>query len=367
MVHKIKLEDIKLMMCKEDTYYDFKEKHQIKPEDLLKDILSLANCQHKGDRYIIYGVSEEDNRFIIKGIEYDEKRRNLVQINQVLDSKCFAYERVPTINLETLITEDKHEIDILIIKDEKFKPYYLAKDFKNIKSQKIFTRHHDKNSEASYSEIKYMWKEQLGLTGNVKEKFKNLLKNITQWEYTNNSFVNTAFPEYKIIIDNKRICPGKDAFMLFYDSYTDYVCTSKFIVKNTEIYSCAYTIFEDIAQFPSPKTAFSSHLYNNQTYGFYYYIKDSYEYLLFNLCQHHKLTFNETGSEFPHLLIENEDELDSFRYFLNNITNFDELNIKDNNLIELPNNYSQNLNIDSLEKYVKLYGSFKNWRNKELS
>ena len=366
MNSKLTIEDIKSILEREDNYYDFKEEyHQSKNnKELLKDILSLANCKHNGNRYIFFGIAEEKGKFVIKGIENTKNRKKLVDIQSCLDSKFFACERVPSIDLYIVKDENNHEIDVLEIKDEKFKPYFLIKDYENVKSHKIYTRHHDQKSEANSHEIIHMWKEQFGLTGDVKEKFKNLLKNVSQWDYNNNSFVNIAFPEYKIIINKERINPGKDAFMLFYESCVDYICTSKFIVGNTEIYSCNYTIFEDVAEFPNPKMSLTSHLSDYQTHGFYYYIRDSFEYLLFNLCEYNKLTFNERGFEFPYIVINDEDELDSFGYFLNNEIKFEDLDIKDNSLIELPPTYLQNLNIDSLRKNCKLYRKFKNKRNK---
>ena len=40
---------------KEGLYYDFK-RQWLKNIDLLKSIVSLANCKHDGDRYLIIGI-----------------------------------------------------------------------------------------------------------------------------------------------------------------------------------------------------------------------------------------------------------------------------------------------------------------------
>ena len=73
MNSKLTIEDIKSILEREDNYYDFKEEyHQSKNnKELLKDILSLANCKHNGNRYIFFGIAEKKGKFVIKGILYN--------------------------------------------------------------------------------------------------------------------------------------------------------------------------------------------------------------------------------------------------------------------------------------------------------
>ena len=44
---------------KEGVYYDFK-RQWLKNIDLLKSIVSLSNCKHDGDRYLIIGIDESN-------------------------------------------------------------------------------------------------------------------------------------------------------------------------------------------------------------------------------------------------------------------------------------------------------------------
>lgn len=43
---------------REGDCWDFKVEHHSNPAEFLHDILCLSNSLHKGDRFIIYGVSD---------------------------------------------------------------------------------------------------------------------------------------------------------------------------------------------------------------------------------------------------------------------------------------------------------------------
>ena len=363
IMNKLTINEIMTILEREDNYYDFKEiYHQSKNnKELLKDILSLANCKHNGDRYIFFGIAENDEKFIVKGIENSPNRKKLVDIQSCLDSKYFACERVPDIDLYTIKTEDKHEIDVLVIKDVKFKPYFLIKDYENIKSHKIYTRHHDQKCEANSHDIIQMWKEQFGLTGDVKQKFNTLIKDVGKWQYNENkhTFINLIYPYYKVVIEKEYECPGKDAFMLNYGPHKAIACNAKFIVNKSEIGECPYVICDEYRnEYPIPD--FHAINFDEETYGFYYYIKNTPKYLLFKLCEKNKLTVNRIGKIFPHIIFENVKEYEKYINFLaiNNI--FDKINIKQNDYSKIPEEYCQNINLDSLSKFVSFYHDYKN-------
>ena len=43
----------------EGTYWDFKRQHHENSAELIHDVLCLANADHDGDRYIIFGVEDQ--------------------------------------------------------------------------------------------------------------------------------------------------------------------------------------------------------------------------------------------------------------------------------------------------------------------
>lgn len=355
---KLTIEDIMLILNREDNYYDFKEEYHQNNKELLKDILSLANCYHEGDRYLFFGISEEKDNFVIKGIENTNNRKKLVDIQSCLDSKYFACERVPFIDLYTINDEHNHEIDVLVIKNEKFKPYFLIKDYESVKSHKIYTRHHDQKSEANSHEIIHMWKEQFGLTGDVKQKFKTLLSDVDKWQYNedNHTFINLIYPEYKIVVEKEYDCSDKDAFMLNYGPHKAIACKAKFLVNNSEIWNYGYVILDEYKnEFPIPQFNPINKI-SDEIYGFYYYIDNSSEHLLFKLCEYNNLTVNRLDGIFPHIIFKNENEYKKYKKFLNENPNlFYDLKIKDNNPEKIPKDYSQNINLDSIHKFVTYY------------
>lgn len=138
---ELKIEIENLIASKiEGDYWDFKrEPHQNKAE-LLHDILCMANSPYKGNRYIIIGVSNDCK--IIGLHQNQENRKSQAQLINFLKSKKFAGDIRPEISLITLLIESK-EIDVIIIKDNPLKPYYLTEDYRDqgkcVKTNYIYT------------------------------------------------------------------------------------------------------------------------------------------------------------------------------------------------------------------------------------
>ena len=57
----------------EGVYWDFKLKHHLKKGDLIHDVLCLANAEHDGPRFLIFGVEDGDGA--VQTIENDTERR----------------------------------------------------------------------------------------------------------------------------------------------------------------------------------------------------------------------------------------------------------------------------------------------------
>lgn len=124
---------------------------------LLKSIISLANCQYNGNRYLIFGV--DDKNFKVKGLT---KRYENSDLQNFLDDQHFAGENVPDVEVKHLDIDGK-AVDVFIIKNKPSKPYYLTEKNSEKLTHAIWTRHKDRNSTANYSEVKEMWREQLDL------------------------------------------------------------------------------------------------------------------------------------------------------------------------------------------------------------
>ena len=192
---------------KEGSWWDFKQKHHKNLSDLLHDILCLSNTIYDGDRYLIFGVSDN---YEVVGVQDTENRRSQSDILDFLRKKSFSNHCIPIIELKTIIVNSA-EIDVLIIKNEKLKPYYLTQDEKShgriIRAGAIYSRLQDTNtpidSTANPYEVEAMWRERLGLNDKATEKFIHLLKDYENWVYDGygKAFYDIS-PDYTIEIEN---------------------------------------------------------------------------------------------------------------------------------------------------------------------
>lgn len=172
----------------EGVWWDFKQKHHENPIALLHDILCLANVMSEKDRFIIFGVSDD---YDIKGLSGEGLRRTQADVSDFLRSKSFAYHNIPKVTIHTIQIDGK-ELDVLTIKNENCKPYFLTKDEPNrgatvIRAGTVYSRMMDsntpKNSSANPNEIEQMWYQRFGLNKTASERFIDVLLDVNNWKY----------------------------------------------------------------------------------------------------------------------------------------------------------------------------------------
>ena len=344
---------------KEGVYYDFKSEW-LENLDLLKSIVSLANCKHDGDRYLIIGINESNDEFTVKGLE-NSKRKTQAQLQDLLDNYSFAGDNIPDIKLETLNLKDTKgmlkEIDVIIIKNTNNKPYYLEK-WKGFANYAIWTRHNDKNSIATYYEVEEMWKERLGLNNDEKENFKRYLKDYEHWEYNkeDNIIYYVLNSDYKICLEDMDYTRDmKEPFSKFYLDDTFNKCKTSFKVRDTTIFSWEYIFCDGFrTEFPLPCLKIIN--YEAPLNGFYYYLLDDFVGLFANMIFEMFDGAECRFYEFPYLFFKDNDALKKFTSFLEN---FDEK-------IDIPTRYYpigshndtkyfRNIDLDSLRKNKYIY------------
>ncbi len=208
-----KLHDIVMRLLsnkKEGQYWDFKQKHHKDKGELIHDILCLANAKHDGPRYLIYGVSPDN--YSILGVDDSEMTRTQADIISIFsdNQSKFAFGLYPDFRLET-ITIDKKRVDVLVIENCFYKPYFATNKIDCVRANSIYTRVMDRNtpkdSSAAPNEIEYMWQERFGLTLPAKEKVKRFLSDYGNWEhYTledgNSCWFYKTFPEFTVQIED---------------------------------------------------------------------------------------------------------------------------------------------------------------------
>lgn len=203
----LKNEILKLIQLKtEGDYWDFKEKHHSNDnhgkQSLLHDIICMSNCTYDGDKYIIYGVSDDGN---IIGILNNDFRRTQKQLTDFVYGKSFANGNIPKVELETIKFDNK-VVDILIIKNSNKCPFYLDNDFMSIKKYHIYTRRNDQNTPLNISEDYFtqeeIWKKHFGIgnigTDSVIEAV-NLISNVKQIQSENNDLKKEIDDAIKVL------------------------------------------------------------------------------------------------------------------------------------------------------------------------
>ena len=190
----------------EGTYWDLKRKHHTSNADLIYDVLCLANAKHRGDRFLIFGVGDED--FSLHSISGDTGRRTQADVAGLFRDHAnkFFQSRFPEFYLEE-ITIDGSSLDVLVIKDTPHKPYYLVERFEKICAHHIYTRVCDTNTSAKDAaqphEIERMWRERFGLDMSPLERVTLYLSEPDAWSPVAETGGNPydhhkAFPEFTL-------------------------------------------------------------------------------------------------------------------------------------------------------------------------
>ena len=189
----------------EGVYWDFKLEHHSNTGDLIHDVLCLANADHDGPRFLVFGV--EDGGASVQSIEDDGGRRTQADIAGLFRDNAakFFQSRFPTFHLRTIEIDGK-QVDVLIIEDEPKKPYYLVDRIRNVPAHHIYTRVCDTNTPiadaAQPHEIERMWRQRFGLDAPALEKAKRCLAEPTAWtESEEDGHVcchHDVFPEFTL-------------------------------------------------------------------------------------------------------------------------------------------------------------------------
>ena len=164
-----------ISLKQEGAYWDFKREwySDNKIDDLLHDIICMANNLENHEAYIIIGVDEKD--YSIRNVEEDPYRKNTQKIVDFLRDKKFAGGLRPVV----VVNEVKMlggTIDIIKIKNSFNTPFFLLEHYKGVMPNNIYTRVMDtntpKNRSADIEHIEYLWKKRFRLLATPLERIK---------------------------------------------------------------------------------------------------------------------------------------------------------------------------------------------------
>ena len=277
---------------REGDWWDFKQKHHSNLLELLHDVLCLANIIYEGDRFIIFGVSDD---YEITGLSENDVRHTQADIFNFLRTKSFAYHKIPNVKIDSIQIDGK-ELDVLTIKDESHKPYFLTRDEAKkgitIRAGTVYSRMGDSNTpkdgSANPYEIEAMWRQRFGLDKKASDRFIDVLVDFKNWKYDG---VSKAFydidPDYAIDIGGDEGSGGKfwweEGLFEKPDRFYYYLR-----YKGVELYKLLVVRFRsENLQIPFPNVEYITYPEKNDgcetdVYcDLFYYLENTIEYSLF--------------------------------------------------------------------------------------
>lgn len=195
----------------EGEYWDFKEKPYFfegqskeeknkKKNDLLHDIICMANNLSNRDAYIIMGI--QDKPVKITGVKQFSNKWTQENYQDFLQNLTWAGDMIPTVEFRTINNGD---LDVLIIKKSNRVPFYITKKYSKVRENRIYVRKGSKNtaidSQAEISDIEKLFEYRFGLTPFPKERVINYITDHNHWiemkgNYETRSWYYEKFPEY---------------------------------------------------------------------------------------------------------------------------------------------------------------------------
>lgn len=233
----------------EGEYWDFKEQWHSPKDDLLHDIICMANNLANRDAYIIIGVKDrkDENGENICGVP-TENRKTQANLIDFLKEKKFAGGIRPTVYVST-IRDQAVEIDVIIIKNTMNTPYYLVEPYREVKASAIYTRIGDTNTPktscADVDKVAYLWRKRFGIDLTVKERLQLLLDSPDEWEgdldYDGKKF-HSVYPEFQLTLVSSDISDSENSIVKnLAANYSD----NNFSMKKIEIKFHSTIIFSN--------------------------------------------------------------------------------------------------------------------------
>ena len=190
----------------EGTHWDFKRCHHSDKYDLIHDVLCLANANHRGDRFLIFGV--DNNDYSLHSMGDDTGRRTQADIADLFrgNASKFFQSRFPEFYLREISIADEL-LDVLVIVDTPHKPHYLVQRIGRLCAHHIYTRVCDTNTPvndaAQPHDIERMWRERFGLDMSPLRSVHRYLSELQSWmpvaqEPSGLHLYHAVFPEFTL-------------------------------------------------------------------------------------------------------------------------------------------------------------------------
>ena len=228
LTRKQKEEIIKLISIKQEgAYWDFKKEwyEEGRLDDLLHDVICMANNMENRDAYIIIGIDEE-NDYSVNDLTYKENRKSTQMLVDFLRDKKFVGGVRPQVTVESMqILEGT--IDIIVIINGFYTPYVLEERYRGVNANNIYTRIFDtntpKNKTADISHVEYLWKKRFRLLTSPLEQVFYYLQRKDEWLDVNDdsSMIGKYYKYHPEYIIEHCYCDDRDGYEYYLFSQTD--------------------------------------------------------------------------------------------------------------------------------------------------
>ena len=171
---------------REGNYWDFKCEWHSGREELLHDIICLANNLERDESYLIIGVDEEEGcRFV--DVTKDANRLNTQKITDWLTHVKWFGSRWPNVEVVPLRMNGT-TVDVVVIESTReAMPYCLEKPNGKLGAFKVYIRRNDTNTPVNESantcEVEALWRHRFGLDMAPLDRVPQLLQTRGDWEY----------------------------------------------------------------------------------------------------------------------------------------------------------------------------------------
>ena len=202
----------------EGENWDFKKEWHHEKQDLLHDIICMANNLSGHDGYIIIGVDEKTD-YGYCDVTQNEFRHNTQQVVDFLSSKVFAGDSRPSAYVETVQIEG-YTIDVIIVRSDNNVPYYLRERYHGVCANHIYIRVGDTNTpidkSADITQIEKLWRRRFGLDQSAIERFRIYLQTPSDWVelFDENGYYYKYSPEFRIVYDSDKRRTRREYYML---------------------------------------------------------------------------------------------------------------------------------------------------------
>lgn len=239
----------------EGGYWDFKRewyKNDAKgKQDMLHDIICMANNLSKKDGYIIFGVDEAKD-FALTGVCSDPNRRNTQNMVDFLRDKKFAGAFRPTVSV-TAFDCSGVSIDVLAVHTDNNTPYYLAEKFQGVHANNIYIRIQDTNTpldrSADIHDIEKLWRKRFGIDKTALERLEIILSDCNNWEYKEQRpHYHKLHPEFYIEYpehdEGEQYETSHQVYSGFYINSTSYWYNYRIYYHSALLHDSAYHLYD---------------------------------------------------------------------------------------------------------------------------